>query len=347
MTKQLKIDAEELANEIAWLNKMPTVGSESAVIQVTLLVGALMLRRVSEQQYREVVMPADGGDQGATLVSTTKLLDALKSADGNVALVINGGNLTIESDDRKATIKSAAEVVDFPKWPQFDGKGKEILSPRGISQVLTSVGTDENLPALMTVAFDNGAMVSTDRHRLTCVTYNESGFTGQVSSSALQAFAKADSVVFVEAGTSEGKDWIQLRMDRRSVTIPMADVSFPDWKRLMPEDQPLQVAIPRSDLLKAITGDSVTLTVEGDSITVVGESDGTLIEQKIKLFQTIKNELDDPISVTISSKYVRDSLRVIGSGLVLFCVTAENKPVVFQDLTEKEIHLLMPIKKAG
>jgi DNA polymerase III sliding clamp (beta) subunit (PCNA family) len=347
VTKELKVDVEALTDEVAWLGKMPTVEPESAVVQITLLLSALLLRRVSGEQYRESVMVADGGDQGTVLVSTTKLLDVLKSMTGRVALAIDNGSLSIESDERKSTIKSADEVVDFPQWPQFNGKGKEVLTSREIAQVLTSVSTDETLPALTTVAFDNGTMVSTDRHRLSRVIYDQSGFTGQVSSTALRAFAKADSAVFVESGTSGEKDWVQLRLDRRSVTIPMSDVSFPNWRKLIPEDQPIQVAISRGDLIKAVTGDTVTLTVDGDAIMVVSESEGTRTEQKVKLFQTVKNELDGPIAVTISSKYVRDSLRALNSGLVMFCVTAADKPVVFQDISEKDVHLLMPIKKAG
>ena len=347
MTKELKVNAEKFTDEVNWLNKMPTVEPESAVIQITLLLSALMLRRVSGDQYRESVMSGDGADQGTALVSTAKLLDVLKSTTGYVTLVIDEGSLSIESDERKSTIKSADGVVDFPQWPQFKGGGKEVLTSQEIAQVLTSVGNDEALPALATVAFENGTMVSTDRHRLTRVNYDESGFTGQVNSTALRAFAKADSAVFVEAGTSGGSDWVQLRLERRSVTTPMSDVSFPNWKKLIPEDQPLQVAIPRSDLLKAVTGDTVTLTIDGDSITIVSEGNDTRTEQKIKLFQTVKNKLDGPVSVTISSKYVRDSLRALHSGLVLFCVTTESQPVVFRDLSEKEVHLVMPIKKAG
>lgn len=348
MSKGLKINAEELTEEVTWLNKMPTVEPESAVIQINLVVGALLLRRMSADQYRESVIPASGGDQSTVLVSTAKLLAALKPMTGDAILTIDDGGLSIESDDeRKVTLKAADGVVDFPQWPQFSGLGKEVLTSREIASVLTSVATDDALPALATVAFDNGTMVSTDRHRLTRIVYDEKGFTGHIPSAALQAFAKADSAVFVEAGASGGKDWVQLRMDQRSVTIPMADVSFPNWRKLIPEDQPLQVAIVRRDLIKAITGDSVTLTVDGDSIRVVGESDGVRTEQKVKLFKTVKNELDGPISVTISSKYVRDCLRALDSGLVLFCITGSDKPVVFQDVSDKDIHLVMPIKQAS
>jgi DNA polymerase-3 subunit beta len=344
---KVKVSAEKFADEVNWLNKMPTVEPESAVTQIALLVSAMMLRRVSGDQYRESVMSGEGGDQGVVLVSTAKLLDVLKSMTGYVTLVIDDGSLSIESDERKAIIKSADGVVDFPQWPQFKGRGKEMLTSQEIAQVLTSVSNDETMPALATVAFENGTMVSTDRHRLTRVSYDQSGFTGQVSSTALRAFSKADSAVFVEAGTSGESDWVQLRLERRSLTTPMSDVSFPNWKKLIPEDHPVQVAIPRTDLLRAVTGDTVTLTIDGDSIMIVSESDGTRTEQKIKLFQTVKNELDGPISVTISSRYVRDSLRTINSGLVMFCVTTENEPVIFRDLSEKEVHLVMPIKKAG
>ena len=347
MTKELMIDAEEFAKEIAWLNKMPTVQPESAVIQITALVGAMILRRVSDDQYRESVMTIEGGDQSSILVSTDKLLAVLKPITGYATLVISDGTLSIESGERKTALKSADGVVNFPQWPEFSGKGKEVLTSREIAQVLTSVSADETLPALETVAFENGMMVSTDRHRLTRITYDANGFTGQIPSTALRAFAKADSAVFVESGTSGGKDWVQLRLNRRSVTTPMADVGFPNWKKLIPEDQPLQVAVPRDDLIKAVSGDSVTFTVDGDSIMVVSESEGTRTEQKVKLFLTARNELDSPISVTISSKYVRDSLRGLNPGLVLFCATAEDKPVVFQDISEKEIHLMMPIRRAS
>lgn len=343
MPKELKVNAEELAEEVTWLSKMPTIGPETAVIEITGLLSALMLRRISGDQYRESVISAVGVDQTRILVGTTKLLTALKSMSGPVIITIDEQTLAIESDERRVELRSADGVVEFPQWPQFTGQGKEMVTSREMAQVLTSVSTDDALPALTTIAFDNGVMVSTDRRRLSAISYDESGFTGRVPSAALRAFAKNDTAVFVEAGLVGDNEWVQLRSGRRSITTPMADVEFPRWKQLIPEDPTLEVAVARQALLKAITGEEVTLTVDGDMVTVTSESDGVRTKQKVKLFQTVKGS--GPFSVTILSKYAIEALRGLNSGLTLFKATAPDKPVVFQDISERDIHLVMPIKK--
>lgn len=343
------IDAEELAKEVSWLNRMPAVEPLSAVVQLTAVVSAVIVRRVSDDQYREAIVPAVGGDQVSITVAANKLLDALKSMAGVLTITINDDDVTLESSERKVTIRSASSAVEFPEWPQFSGQGFGVLMPSDLNQVLTSVGNDDNLPALKTIAFDGGTMVSTDRHRLTRVTYGENGFTGQVNSATLRAFVKASTAVFVESGTVNGQPWVQLRSDGRSCTSPMADVSFPNWRKLIPEDQPLKVVFTREQLLKAITGNEVTLTVNGDSITVVGENTDSDIrtEQKVSLYQTVRNDFDEPVSVSVSSKFLAECLRGLNSGLAVLGITSPTKPVVVADLTDAPLHLVMPIRQAS
>lgn len=348
MSKQLKTVADQLAKEVAWLNKMPAIEPVSAVIQITAVIGAVIVRRVSDDQYRESIVPAIGGDQISITVAASKLLDALKSLEGSLTITINDDDLTLESSERKVTIRSAANAVDFPKWPQFSGQGFGVLMPDNLSQVLTSVGTDDNLPALKNVAFDNGTMVSTDRHRLTRVIYDKSGFTGRVNSASLKAFAKAGTAVLVEAGTVSGKPWVQLRSSGRSCTSPMADADFPNWRKLIPEDQPLRVAFDREQLLKAISGTETSLTIDSDVITVVGESgdSGITTEQKVGIYRTLQNEFDEPVSVSISTKFLADCLRGLGSKMAILGITSPTSPVVISDLTDA-LHLVMPVKRAG
>ena len=348
MTKQLKVVADKLTKEISWLNKMPAVEPVSAVIQITAVLSAVIVRRVSDDQYRESMIPAVGGDRVSITVAGNKLLDALKSLEGLLTITINDEDLTLESPERKVTIRSASSAVDFPEWPQFAGQGFGILMPSNLSQILTSVGNDDNLPALKNIAFDNGTMVSTDRHRLTRVTYDQSGFTGQVNSASLRAFAKASTAVFVEAGTVKDRPWVQLRSTGRVCTSPMADVDFPNWRKLIPENQPLKVVFDREQMLKAITGTETSLTIDSGSITVVGENGDSDIqtEQKVSLYKTVQNEFTEPVTVSISSKFLADCLRGLGSKLVILGITDATSPVVFSDLND-DLHLVMPIKKAS
>lgn len=349
MNNELKVDADTLATEVAWLNKMPVIGPETAVIQVTALVSALLLRKTCFDQYREVVMPAEGGAQSSLLVDAGKLITALKTMSGKVTITVDDDGLAIKNADRVVRLKVASTAVEFPEWPQFEGQGKEVVSSREMARALTSVGTDDTVPNLMVVAFDNGTMVTTDRFRLSAITYGTSGFTGKVASSVLHAFTKTAGAVFVEAGSCTGQKggWVQLRSGAHTVTAPMPDIEFPKWKRLIPDGAPLWVALSREALSGAITGEEVTLVIDGDTLTVTSEDDGVETEQKIGLYQIVRNDLDGPLTVTMRSKYVHDCLRGIASGLVSIQASAPDKPVVFHDVSENDLHLVMPVRKAA
>lgn len=349
MIRELKVNAETLAAEVAWLAKMPTTTPATAVIQVTSLLSAVMLRRTCFDRYQESVIPAEGVAQANILVDAAKLAAALKTVSGTVLITIGDGELGIKDRERTVRLKTADEAVEFPRWPQFEGTGKAAVNSREMVQVLTSAGVDESLPQFMTVAFDGGTMITTDRFRLSAITYGPTGFVGTVPASVLRPFAKADTAVFVEAGTcpNDPDKWVELRSGMRTVTAPMPQIEFPKWRVLLPKDTPVRVLLPKDALFKAVSGEEVTLTVDGETMRVLSQSDDIDIEQEIKLFQTVRNDLDEPLSVTIRSKYVKDALRALNSGLVLFEGLAANKPVIFRDIQEKDLHLVMPLRSAG
>lgn len=346
MPRELKVDAEKLAAEVAWLAKMPATVPATAVIQVTSLLSAVMLRRSCFDRYQESIIPASGVAQASILVDANKLYAALKTVSGDVTLSIEDGVLRIKDSKGTARVKTADDAVQFPKWPQFEGRGKAVINSREMVRVLTSAGSDETMPQLMTVAFDDGTMVATDRFRLSAITYSPTGFVGQVPTSVLKPLAKVNTTVFVEAGTVPGDpdQWIELRSGMRTVTAPMPEREFTKWRALVPQDAPLQVLVPKEALLGAVSGDEVTLMVDGDIMTVVSTSDDVETEQEVKLFQVMRSDLDVPFRVSIRSKYVKDALQALTSGLVLFEGVASNKPVAFRDIAQKDLHLLMPLR---
>ena len=106
--------------------------------------------------------------------------------------------------------------------------------------------------------------------------------------------------------------------------------------------------VDREQMLKAITGTETSLTIDSGSITVVGENGDSDIqtEQKVSLYKTVQNEFTEPVTVSISSKFLADCLRGLGSKLVILGITDATSPVVFSDLND-DLHLVMPIKKAS
>lgn len=348
MSNELKINDDALSAEVGWLTKMPSGGTpETAVIQITSFLSALMLRRTDLNQYRESVLPAEGVGQSSVCVDAMKLSEGLRSVSGPLVLTVDTDQLSIKS--AKLTVRIKAAKVNFPKWPQFESTADQaVVGARQIARVLTSVGTDETVPALLAVAFDGGSMISTDRFRLSRITYDGKSFTGKVPGAALRAFAKTDGVVYVEPGRwpeVSKDDWVELSSGGRTLITQMADTPFPQWKQLIPSDAPVRVAVRRDDLLSAAGGEEVRLTIDGDTLTVVSSSDSVEIERAVPLVETLRNNLDGPFTVTLRSKYINDALRGISSGLALLEVTAPDRPVVLQDIGESDLHLIMPIRE--
>lgn len=363
MTLALTTSDEALTPEVKWLNQMFGTSPETAVIQVTTLLGAIMLRRTDHTQWRQVMVPANGAVQGSICVDADNLDRALKTLTGTITVNLDDERLVLADAERTVKLR-AATAFDYPTWPTFEPSEDE-RTPIGAIQfgrVLTSVGHDETMPQLSVVAFDKGSMVTTDRHRLTKVEYGKKGFVGQVPLAAMKAFAKADGVVWVESGAvntpgfESGGDgpWVQLTSGNRVVLTATADTTFPKWRQLIPAEAPVSVVLRRDDLAKAVGGEEMELTIvapEGDttdgSLRVTTIADGMEVEQKMWLEGVQRFDADSPLTVRLRSRYVKEALRAIGSGLVLLTATASDKPVMFQDIAKNDLHLIMPVRSAS
>lgn len=347
MTKEMKIDADRLAAEVTWLSRIPTNGSpSSAVIEITTMLGAIVLRRSDLEQYREVLLPAEGTGQATLLVDAGKLTAGLKALSGIVTIAFSDDTLALSASTKTVRIKAAA--LEFPKWPKFEpATEKSIISGQDLAAALSSAGTDPTMPQLMVASFDRGRIVTTDRFRLTAITYGESDLVGQVPAVALKAFAKPGVMARIRAGRCYGEsaDWLQISDEVRTLTIAMVDSQFPQWERLVPEKPPLRIGVRRNDLLKAVRGESVkiTMSLEGEFLTVVSLDDGVEVEQTVEITHLLRNDTTEPLEVVLRSKFVTDCLKSIDSGLVIIEGDTSG-PVVFKDLTEKALYLIMPTR---
>lgn len=357
MTLTLTTDDEALTPEVKWLNQMFGTSPETAVIQVTTLLGAIMLRRTDGTQWRQVMVPANGAVQGTVCVDADNLDRALKTLKGTITVTLDDERLVLADGERTVKLR-AATTLEYPAWPTFEPSDDERTAVGAVQfgRVLTSVGHDETMPQLSVVAFDKGAMVTTDRHRLTKVECGKKGFVGQVPVEAMKAFAKANGVVWVQSGTVTDNDglWVQLTSGNRSVTTLTADTTFPRWRQLIPTDAPISVVLSRDELFKAVGGDEMELTIvapQGDTtdgqLRVTTIADGMEVEQRLWLEGVQRFDADSPLTVKLRSRYVKEALRAIGSGLVLLTATASNKPVMFQDIAKNDLHLIMPVRSAS
>ena len=230
-------------------------------------------------------MPVEGAAQADILVDAAKLATALKTVSGRVTITVGDDDLSIKSSERTVRLKTADKAVEFPAWPQFEGQGKAVVNSREMAQALTSVGTDETIPQLMVVAFDNGTMVS---HRPV------PALGGHLRHVGIHREGVQLGAARLHQGRHRGvhrggqlhrmvtkAEWVELRSGTRTVTAPMPDTEFPKWKQLIPKEPPLRVVVPRAALLRTAIGEEVTLVIDGETMTVTSEDDGIETEQQI------------------------------------------------------------------
>jgi DNA polymerase III sliding clamp (beta) subunit (PCNA family) len=358
MSKTLTVNAAALAAEATWIAKAaPKSGLPiCAAVQVGVDDGALSLRRTNYDLFAHTGLDGAGGAAAALLVDAAQLAAALKGAVGDAKIDVADDRLRLAIGGRILSLTAMATTTEFPAWPEFAATSGPVAILRApqLARALTSVSDDDTLPALGVVRFENGVMVSTDRFRLTRIRYDDTGFTAHIPAGVLRPFASGDGLVRVEHGTGDDTgDAKPPRMVRlsdwgygRIITAPVADTDFPKWQQLIPGDDTVTVSIliRRRDLLNAVDGDNVTLTIGPASILVAssGNRDGDLqVEQSIEVLRVARGD-GLPLTVRLNTTRLRECLKGISSGAVQLMASTPDKPVLlcFSD----DLHLLMPIR---
>lgn len=368
MSDTMKVDAAVLAEEVAWLAKAKA--SSLGVLQTVHLATStdgLCLRRTDYELFRETVLPTEGGVDAEVLLNPVKLSSLLKGAAGYATLEItdiaspNGvssSGVAIEVGGRRITLRSAGDVDDFPDWPRFEATGEPaVLGAGQLARALTSVGVDDTLPMLTGVRFEDGVMASTDRFRLTAITYADHGFTALVPSGALRPFAGGTDVVTVEhgavvdpvAGVVGHGGAVQVSSGGRSIIARLLDAEFPKWRQLIPTNAAVTAILSRTELLAAL-GDreQVTLQLRADDTMTVTSSDrdGDVSVQQ-EIVATVLDGGDYlPFKIVLNTANLTGCVKGITGGVVKWAATTSSRPLVLTGVTDDERHLVMPIRIA-
>ena len=352
--KTVTVNAEDLIREVKWMSRLKdTTAPASSVMQVRILLGALQLRRTDLDQYRESLIVGRGADQSCIEVDTGLVMDVIKLHKLDRALVgIDEDRLVIQVGGQVIRVKGVTPGK-FPEWPVFerDKERSAAVGSRKLTRVMTSLSTDENLPVLGNVAFDNGAMYTTDRFRMTRILYDTGGFTVLVPATALRAFSSGDGMAIIATGTGSVAKQTDIPMVRvssggRSVFVRIPDGEFPNVERLIPESPTTRVMLHRDALLAAASGHRTVLKMDGGVLTAVGSDEKGDIEIEKSIKGTPIGE-SASFTATLMTKYLTDCLKAMNSGTVLFEATEPDKPLAFSDVDQSTLHLVMPIRPSS
>ena len=349
--KTVTVNAEDLIREVKWMSRLKdTASPTSNTMQVRILLGALQLRRTDLDQYRESLIVGSGADQSCIEVDTELVMDVMKLHKRDRAVVsIDDDRLVIQVGGQIIRVKGAAPGK-FPEWPVFarDKERSAAVGARKLARAMTSLSGDETLPVLTNVAFDSGAMYTTDRFRMTRVVYDTDGFTALVPATVLRAFSAGDGMAIIATGTGSVAKQTDIPMVRassggRSVVVRIPDGDFPNVERLIPESPTTRVMLSRDSLLAAASGHRTVIKLDGTTMTAIGSDQKGDIEIEKSITVTPIGE-SAPFTATLMTKYLTDCLKAMNSGMVLFEATEPDKPLAFSDVDQATMHLVMPIR---
>lgn len=242
-----------------------------------------------ETMMRVSMEVTEANGDGRICIPSKILLDYLKNLpDQPITFNINEGDLSIEMSSSAGKYRIGGERADdFPKEPA-PGETTNFTIPSvalidSINKTLFAVSGDSLRPAMTGVFFelreDGLTFVSTDAHRL--VQYRledvecpvQDGFV--VPKKPLQQLRATLPADDTQLELSYNSSHLFVSTSRLSMSCRLIDARFPDYKAVIPTDNPYRLTINRADFTSALrrvsifankTTNQVVLEINGNNL---------------------------------------------------------------------------------
>ncbi len=248
----------------------------------------------------------DAQGSGKICIPSKILTDYLKNLpEQPITFNVNEQDLSIEMSSDVGKYKIGGEKADdFPKEPapgettSFNVPSMALID--GINKTLFAVSNDTLRPAMTGVYFelakDGITFVSTDAHRLVqfkrtdIVCPAKDGFV--VPKKPLQQLRGTLPADDSELQISYNSSHLFVTSSKMSMSCRLIDAKFPDYKAVIPGDNPYKLTISRNDFVSALrrvsifankTTNQVVLDINGNTLQLSAQDIDFSYEGKEKL----------------------------------------------------------------
>lgn len=242
-----------------------------------------------ETMMRVQMEVSEAQGDGSICIPSKILLDYLKNLpEQPVTFNINEQDLSIEMSSSVGKYKIGGEkATDFPKEPAPSDTTSFAMSSialiESINSSLFAVSTDTLRPAMTGVYFemepDAMSFVATDAHRLVqlrrtdVTTPTKTGFV--VPKKPLQQLRSTLPADDTQLELSYNASHLFVTSNNLSLSCRLIDAKFPDYKAVIPTDNPYKLIVNRTDFISALrrlsifankTTNQVVLEINGNSL---------------------------------------------------------------------------------
>ena len=328
-------------------------------INDTLVIKATDIKVTFQTQIPITVL-----EPGSTTVFCDKLLGILASIpEGELEFQQNDIKITIRPTTRKIKFQLKSIASDnFPELPSsesFDFFNLPVKQFKEmIAQTVFAVSDDETRYFMNGVFFEKNAeklvMVATDGRRLA---YISKSFDQRIPDfKGIIVPPKILNIISKRAG-DEGL--IALAVSEKNIFFHfgsyilssiLIEGQFPNYQRVIPEQQTFSFSVNRMELLEALK--RVSLLVEQKSRRVyLAVSSGSLsVSSEESEIGTAKEEIPcryegNEVSIALNYRYLEEPLKVFNDENLSILFTEANKAITLHPVPEKDFfHIVMPMQ---
>jgi len=326
--------------------------------------GNLVIKATDMKVNFETKVPVDVIEPGSVTVYGDKFYGILNS--------IPEGEIEFEQSDNKINIKTQVKKARFQlksiasdKFPEFTVSGKDFFQipirdlKEMIQETIFAISDDETRYFMNGVFFEkadnNFIMVATDGRRLAYI--NKPAAADIADFSGVIIPPKILNIVMKRAG-DEGvaevcvtDKTIFIQFGSYKLSSVLIEGQFPNYRRVIPENQSNQFTVDRLEMLDALR--RVSLLVEQKSHRVyLGISPGIAsIHCEENDIGNAREEIPckydgEELSIALNYRYLEEPFKVMGESEICVLFTEPNKTITIKPVPEKDFfHIVMPMQQ--
>jgi len=313
-----------------------------------------------------VQVDVEARENGKVCIPARILMDSLKNLPDQPLTFTIDKNHAIEITSDSGKYKVMGENPDnFPKEPDSDDTTSFTMSGYGlvtaINKTLFAVSNDDLRPAMTGVFFElseNGVQcVATDAHRL--VRYRRTDVSCPVEDSfivpkkPLNLLKNALPANEDEITISYNKNHLFVTHGTTQLTCRLIDARFPDYKVVIPLDNPYRMTVVKADFQQALrrvsifsnkSTNQVALTINGSELKLAAQDIDFSFEGNERM-PCIYNGED--LAIAFNAKFLIEMLGAIDTSEVAMELSTPSKAGLLKPSEQAEgedvLMLVMPL----
>jgi DNA polymerase-3 subunit beta len=355
-----------LLKEIAMANEIIVSKNAISILSNIFLEakgGGLIIKATDMKVNFETKVPVTVLEEGSVTVYGDKFFGILNS--------VPEGEIEFEQIENKINIKTSAKKARFQlksitsdKFPEFSASGEEFFEipirdlKDMIEETIFAISDDETRYFMNGVYFekaeDKFVMVATDGRRLAFINKSITeipDFPGiiippkilnivlkRAGDEGMAGISITDKIIFIQFGSYK-------------LSSVLIDGQFPNYRRVIPENQTRSFTVNRSEMLDALRRVSLLVEQKSHRLYLALSSGVVSIYCEENDIGNAREEIPckydgEEVTIALNYRYLEEPFKVISTEEISILFSDPNKTITILPVPEKDyFHIVMPMQQ--